>query len=263
MKRKKIKIKWDNVISAGGILVCFIIILVITINIFRLYLDKKHTKEQISNILDIVNIEYVKDIENIVYNDDNNNLDFIDVELSSLKDINNETVGWIDISGTSISVPFVQHSDNLYYLTKSFNNKKNIFGWIFLDYRNSFLTDEYNKIIYMYSDVLDSTFDSIKNVFNNSWYKDDDKMIRISSEYENSIWEIFSVYRVPITDDYLKIYFDSDLDYENYLNKIVDRSAYSFNTIVNKNNKIITFSTHYNSKEDLVIHAKLIKKMTK
>ena len=67
-----------------------------------------------------------------------------------------------------------------------------------------------------------------------------------------------SIYNVGIID-YLKINFDTDNEYKDFLETITNRSHYKFDTDVDTNNRIITLSTCYNKKKKLVIHAKLIK----
>ncbi len=104
-------------------------------------------------------------------------------------------------------------------------------------------------------------FGSLKNVFENSWYENtNNHIIKISTENQNTAWQIFSVYRTPATDDYLKINFNSDNEFKEFANKLQNRSKYKFDTTVENSDKIITLSTCYNnnSKERLVIHAKLI-----
>lgn len=41
-------------------------------------------------------------------------------------------------------------------------------------------------------------------------YNTDNFVIKISTETENSLWQIFSVYHIPTTSDYLKTDFDED-----------------------------------------------------
>ena len=56
----------------------------------------------------------------------------IGVDFTPLIAINPEVVGWIQVKGTNINYPFVQHSDNSYYLKKSFDRSYNSAGWDYL-----------------------------------------------------------------------------------------------------------------------------------
>lgn len=80
----------------------------------------------------------------------------------------------------------------------------------------------------------------------------------MSTKKENTLWQVFSVYKVPNTDDYIK--FDIK---EDFINLIKKRSKYDFNTDVDINDKIITLSTCYGNYNKMVMHAKLIKKELK
>lgn len=192
-------------------------------------------------------------------------MNLINVDFADLKSKNSDTKGWIQVNGTNINYPFVQYSDNDYYLNRSFNKKKNSGGWIFLDYRNSI--DELNKntIIYGHSRVDTTMFGSLKNILNNGWLDNtNNHVIKMSTETENTLWQVISVYHIPVTSDYLQIIFSSEEEFINFSNMLIARSEYNFNTLVSGNDKLLTLSTCYNNDtERVVLHAKLIKKEAK
>lgn len=193
------------------------------------------------------------------------NINLIDVNFNKLKKINNDTVGWIQVSGTNINYPFVQTKNNNYYLTHSFNKNNNSAGWVFLDYRNNLSNiEEHNTIIYAHGRYDSTMFGSLRNILTNDWLKDPtNHIIKLSTEYENTLWQVFSVYKIPTTSDYLKITFKTNEEYIEFIDLIKNRSHYNFNTTVNNNDRILTLSTCYNKKEKVVLHAKLIKKEMK
>ena len=84
-------------------------------------------------------------------------------------------------------------------------------------------------------------------------------LLTISTEKENTLWQVFSVYKLPTTSDYIQTTFYSDNEYEKFLETMISRSAFNFNTNVKTNDKILTLSTCYNDKEKVVMQAKLIK----
>lgn len=45
-------------------------------------------------------------------------MNLINVDFAQLKAQNNDTAGWIQVNGTNINYPFVQTTDNSYYLKK-------------------------------------------------------------------------------------------------------------------------------------------------
>ena len=210
------------------------------------YIDNKNTKEQIEKV--------EKYIEEPAEEDSSIKIDF-----ASLLEENNEVKGWIQIPNTNVNYPFVQHKDNSYYLTHSFDNSYNNAGWIFLDYRNNITSLDTNTIIYGHGRVDGTMFGSLKNTLTNEWLEDSNnyKIILYLPE-KTYTFEIFSIYHVTTTDDYLNTNFNSIEEYGEFLKLIIGRSTYSFETKVENTDKIITLSTCYNDKEKMVVHGKLI-----
>ncbi len=184
-------------------------------------------------------------------------------ELAALLTVNNDVVGQLKVNNTNVDYPVVKGSDNDYYLDHNIERKKNANGWIFMDYRNNPMNLDKNTIIYghnmYYSGVM---FGTLYKTANKSWYTNpDNQIITFNSLYEDMEFQIFSIYRVPKTNDYLKVYFKDDDDYMSFIKMVMDRSIYNFGVEVNADDKILTLSTcSNNGTKRLVIHAKLIKK---
>jgi len=192
------------------------------------------------------------------------NLSLINVDFYDLKEVNKDVAGWIQVNGTNINYPYVKTNDNKYYLTHSFDHSKNYAGWVFLDYRNNIDLTHKNNIIYAHGREDKTMFGTLKKIFTNGWLNNtDNHVIKISTENENTLWQVFSVYHIPATSDYLKINFKNDNDFVTFANMLLQRSMYNFNTTINETDKILTLSTCYNDYERVVLHAKLIKKETK
>ena len=190
--------------------------------------------------------------------------DAINVNFDELLSLNNETKGWIQVNGTNINYPIVQTSDNDYYLTHAFDKSWNSAGWVFMDYRNDSETFDKNTILYGHSRLDKTMFGSLKNILKSGWLDDTSNyVIKLSTPYENTMWQVFSVYHLPTTSDYLKVDFSSDSEFSDFLKLIYNRTAHNFGTSVSTNDKILTLSTCYANSEKLVVHAKLIKRETR
>lgn len=184
----------------------------------------------------------------------------IDVDINELKKENNDTIGWIQVLGTNINYPIVQYSDNNYYLNHDYKKRANGGGWIFLDYRNNLDNLASNNIIYGHRRYNESMFGTLKNVLTNSWLKNTDyHIIKISTLNYNYLFQVFSVYSVPNENYYLQTEFRNDEEFNSFLNTIVSRSVYDFQTEVNSETKILTLSTCHSDNDRLVVHSKLIK----
>ena len=222
---------------------------------------KEDTKIENTKKEDIISEDYDDTVEplNPFWQYSEMNSKYID--FSELKTINKKTVGWINVKGTNVNLPFVQTSDNKYYLTHSFDNSYNSSGWAFLDYRNSNKIIDKNNIIYAHGRKNGSMFGSLRNLLKKDWQKNTNNYtINIITEKENSLWRIFSVYYIPTTNDYIRVDFTSDNEFSSFINMIKERSMFDFKTDVNESDKILTLSTCYSEKDKLVVHAKLIKK---
>lgn len=268
-KKKKRTIKkwvWTVLISLFIVIIIFCLI-----KLLFWMRDNKNTSNVVNEINNITEVEEKEDNENteLVNEDSDKESDYwyyikfplINVDITKLKEKNADTVGWINVNNTNINYPYVQGKDNDYYLVHSFDKSYNEAGWVFLDYRNtSFLSDK-NNIIYAHSRLDKTMFGSLSKTLKSNWYANkDNHIIRISTEEENTLWQIFSVYKIPEESYYITTNFNSDNEYEKFLNTIKERSLYNFNTNLTTNDKILTLSTCYSDTERTVVHAKLIKR---
>lgn len=270
MKVKKNKLK---VMIPILLMIVFGVILIISIiKIIGWNKDNDNTSKQIEIVQDKAKIEEVEDDDNTKIIEqpvkvpkanpywDYIKMNMINVDFTELKKINNDVKGWIQVNGTNINYPFVQASDNKYYLNHSFNKSLNYAGWVFLDYRNN-LTNNKNTIIYAHGRLDKTMFGSLRNILSSGWLNNTDNyVVKLSTEKENTLWQVFSVYHIPTTSDYIQTEFSSDDEFLELITKIKDRSMFNFNTDVNSNDNILTLSTCYSDTEKVVLHAKLIKK---
>lgn len=268
-----------NTLKICGLIISSLVVLVIT------YIG-------VSNIVEFKEVQAIKkDLNKIVENtdpkeiidkknednkqeilDNNENIDneenlpelklITNEALAALLVKNEEVVGEIKVNNTEVDYPVVQTKDNDYYLTHNINKEKNANGWIYMDYRNNSMNLDKNTILYghnkLYSRVM---FSSLHDTLNKKWYTNtENQIITFNTLYEKMKFKIFSIYRIPKTNDYLKVFFKDDNDFLDFINMITKRSIYDFNVPINKDAKIITLSTcsgNYATNR-LVIHAVLI-----
>ena len=181
-------------------------------------------------------------------------------DFSKLKEQNSDTVAWLYVPGTDIDMPIVKGKDNSYYLTHDFDKTSNSMGWAFADYKNTFPELSTNTIMYGHTYRQTTIFSKLKNVLKDSWLNDEEKQkITLDTEKERLIFQVFSVYTIDETNDYLYINFSSTKEYQEYLNKSLKRSIKNFKIKPSTNDKILTLSTCYiDDSQRLVVQAKLI-----
>lgn len=266
-KRKKLNVK--NLCLLIFFLVMLIVFLFSLIKVIMWIIDNNNTNDIIKKVAKTYEINEKSYDNEVIINENEKDiyfdymkLKFIDVDINKLKTFNPDTIGFIKVMGTNINYPFVQSTDNDYYLNRSYDKTYNNAGWIFLDYRNNEFNDK-NTIIYGHGRINGTMFGSLKDTLKSSWQNNKDNyIIKISTEKENSIWQIFSVYKIATTSDYLQTTF-SDNEFESFISLIKGRSSYNFETNVTNEDKVLTLSTCYNDNDKMVVHAKLIKYVQK
>lgn len=266
-KRKKLNVK--NLCLLIFFLVMLIVFLFSLIKVIMWIIDNNNTNDIIKKVANTYEINEKSYDNEVIINENEKDiyfdymkLKFIDVDINKLKTFNPDTIGFIKVMGTNINYPFVQTLDNDYYLNRSYDKTYNNAGWIFLDYRNNEFNDK-NTIIYGHGRINGTMFGSLKDTLKSSWQNNKDNyIIKISTEKENSIWQIFSVYKIATTSDYLQTTF-SDNEFESFINLIKGRSSYNFETNITNEDKVLTLSTCYNDNDKMVVHAKLIKYVQK
>ena len=182
----------------------------------------------------------------------------------TLKKINPDIVGYIEVNNTNISYPIVKSNDNKYYLNHSFTKNLSKRGAIFLDYRNDLDDLSRNNIIYGHGLVDRTMFGSLNNLLDEEWFNNkDNHYIRIITDNRIMIFKIFSVYTIDKESYYIKTYFSNNKYFKEFLETIVKRSIHKFNINVSPIDRILTLSTCKNDfGKRIVVHAKLLKEET-
>lgn len=271
--KRKIKFRFDKILVIILIFVFSLMLVISIVNILKWKWDSNKTMDITNKIDDVVSVLEIEDSDKteIIHQDDEIDefnpyfdyikMNLIEVNFNELNKINDDTKGFISVNGTNVNYPFVQAIDNDYYLNRSFDKSYNEAGWVFMDYRNNINEMDKNTIIYAHGRYDNTMFGSLINILDNGWLNNSNNfVIKMSSIYENTLWQVFSVYKIPTTNDYLQISFNDDNDFLDFGKMLINRSDYDFNTNVYSNDKILTLSTCYNNDIKMVVHAKLIKK---
>lgn len=242
---------------------CLIIIIMVVFGIFVIESNNIRAIQSSKDLNSLINTE-IKNIQDNYSSITNSNIDpYIQAYkeiFKTLKEKNADTVGYLRINNTKVDYPVVKADDNKFYLVNDFNKKRNTFGWIFMDYRNNDKNINENTIIYGHNSHKGIMFGTLVNTLKESWYTNKNNQI-ITFNTTNYLmeWQIFSIYSIPTTDDYLTTSFESEKDFQEFISLISSRSIYDFNVSVSPLDKILTLSTCVNGvKGRAVIHAKLI-----
>lgn len=231
---------------AISVLACSLLAMLFSFfNIVNWIEDNKKTKERIEIVQEVTKIEI------------NPVSTFLSVDFTELSKINDEVVAWIKVPETSVNYPVVKHKDNSYYLTHSYDKSFNYAGWIYTDYRNDIDDLVSNNIIYGHGRVDGSMFGSLRDLINKDG---SEKLVYISTPYNNYIFQVFSIYRIMNTNDYLYTGYDNNEKFLSFIDLIKNRSLVKYDDLeIEPSDKILTLATCYDTREKFVIHAKMIK----
>ena len=218
-----------------------------------------------ANYQSTTKVEQLKNTINMAIEEYENNDEGTDTILSNkynaLLQLNEETVGWINVKNTKIDYPVVQAPNNDYYLNRDFNKKSSYDGWIFMDFRNK--TDgtlNKNTIIYGHNHFYTGAmFGTLSEVTKKKWIEDlDNHIITFDTLFHDARWQIFSVYKIKKTNDYLTIDFESDESFLEFANMLKNRSYHDFMIDIKAGDYILSLSTCIDDDSRLVVHAKLL-----
>ncbi len=128
-----------------------------------------------------------------------------------------------------------------------------------MDYHSDVVNLSDNLVIYAhnryYSGVM---FGTLQNAMRYNWYSNpDNHIITFKTLYETLEYEIFSLYKIETTTDYLQVIFPDNQTKMKMFDLIKSRSIYNFNVDLNENDKILTLSTCADENNKYVVHAVL------
>lgn len=213
--------------------ICLVIFIYSAYNIYN-YIKEENANKKLKNeliedvITEVPSTELTKNEEKIP----------ISVDFSTLKEKNQDIVGWIYSKDTPINYPVVQAKDNQYYLHRLINGEYNASGSIFMDYRNNPNLEDNNTIIYGHNMKNNTMFGSLQEYKSQDYYDNHKVMYYFTSE-KNYIIELFTGYTISVESD---IYDLSVID-SSKLEEWISKSDFESNTKVTEEDKIITLST--------------------
>lgn len=153
---------------------------------------------------------------------------------------NKNIIGYLEIPNV-FKVPVVQYSDNIYYLNHDINNKEDIKGSIFMDYRNNI--NDRKVLIYGHSgNYEDLPFLKLNNYSKEDFFKNNDLIYFYIS---NKIYKyrVFSTYIEYKDFDYMNLNSFNNLTYLEHINKLKNNSMFYKDIELDNDSKIIILQT--------------------
>lgn len=248
--------KAKNIVRNIILVICIISFLGSAVFLLQYYLILPQSEKNVYEDLREINSKMEQEI------DPNIPISQLKPDYSAAIEINDETIGWVKIPGTSINYPVVQHpddanlgADNYYYLNHNFEKKRSIGGAVFLDYRNNATTLDSNTIIWGHNvynknrmEPILSDLDQYEDV---NFYKEH-PIIEFNTLEKFYKWKICAVFvtnqKEKDDNGYVFNFFYPHINGENfdgYINEINKRTLYHTGVDVNKDDKFLTLITCY------------------
>ena len=224
---------------------------------YRAMQNDNSIKENITKVIEINNSEEI--IAELNKNKTEDEKLVVNEDIASLMNINPEVVAWLKVNNTNIDYPIVQSGDNSYYLKHNIYFEEDNNGWVFMDYRNDTNNLSDNIIMYAHNRYYNGVmFGTLQNTLRYSWYSNpENQIISFRTLYEDLEYQVFSIYKITVTTDYLQTKFRNDEERLEFFNMLKDRSIYNFGIEMNGDDKIITLSTCADEYNRYVLHAVL------
>lgn len=192
-------------------------------------------------------------------------------DFSDLMAANDDTIGWFYMpcytssTGLPIDIALLRGDDDLFYLSHDFYKKSSVNGWVYLssDCNGEDITKNRNMLIYGHARSY-KMFGGLKNLnLDKAWQENTDgHYIKISTPYEDSVWEIFSWHETTVDDFYWQTAFSSDEEFIGFAERVQSQDQlgcfkkFDFSAA----DRIMTLSTCKGLDENVrvAVHAKLI-----
>ena len=191
------------------------------------------------------------------------------IKLEALELENSDIVGWLEISGSNISYPVLQGTDNDFYMTHNYKKEYSSEGSLFLDKDYNWEVPSTNLLIYGHNNRgTNEMFCQLLNYKDESYYKDH-KKIRFTTVKEDAEYEIISVFLSRVyyknEKDVFRYYYfinsNNEDEFNYYIENSKKESLYDTGVSAEYGDQLLTLSTCEFSRQDgrLAVVAKKIK----
>ena len=183
-------------------------------------------------------------------------------DFTKLLELNPDVQGWLLIPVAEVNHPVVQSYNNDVYLHMNIYGDIEYAGTMFMDWRSEW-GESRNCVIYGHSMADGSMMGKLRRLLSQEnadqnpvfWY------IMPDAVYE---CQIFSTYRTTVFEDYLRLDFESDEDFLNYIEEMRSLSEAVFPDVeITAEDKILTLSTcNYSENYETgrqALYAKIVK----
>lgn len=199
------------------------------------------------------NSYYVELAEDIHTNDA---IDFVELTAT-----NPEIKAWVVLEDTAIDLPVVKTTDNSFYLTHRFDEKKSKLGTPFIDKDNLGDFSDRHTVIYGHAVKSGAMFGSFWEYENPNYYKRNPELKLYLPGGAQYTLAVFSCARVESVRSAVPLSFSSENAFLAYLDELHELSAFDSNVQLDASDRIVSFCVNVpDGSEDelLLVSCKLV-----
>lgn len=164
------------------------------------------------------------------------------LDLDTLRETNEDVLGWIYIPDSAISYPLIRAADNQEYLRRAWDGTSSQVGCIFLECKNRSDFSDFNTIIYGHY-MNDGTMFGSLHDYKEQDYWDTHPYIYIVTDEGVRRYQVFSAYEAGITEDTYRLYFENDARKQSALEFYMESSIRESGLSLETDDRILTLST--------------------
>lgn len=166
-----------------------------------------------------------------------------EMDLTELREANQDALGWIVIPDTPINYPLLQAEDNRYYLRHTWNRESRAAGAIFLDCRNSPSLSDFNTLVFGHRMKNNSMFGSLKFYSDPSYWQAHPRVYVTDGRGCCYQYDVFAAYQVPVSGLTYSLDFPDDESKQEYIDFCLEQSQLDTGLIPAVTDQILTLST--------------------
>ena len=173
------------------------------------------------------------------------------IDFETLKKRNPDVYAWIEVPGTNVDYPILQHeTDNAYYLTHTIDHEKTVAAAIYTENYNAKDFDDLHTVIYGHNMKNKTMFRTLHNYENYDFFENNRDVI-IYMPDETRYYKVFAAYTYDNRHLLFSYDWSSPDGFQEYIDEIM--SIRDFGAYIDKDmditgeDKIITLSTCVNS----------------
>lgn len=217
------------------LVICIGVIVFAGWNIYKTLSEYKEAEDKYASIQELVSTpdpEATADTE-------------VSIDWDSLLAMNSDVAGWLIQDDTIINYPVVYGSDNEYYLRHTLDGEYNIYGTLFVDYRNNQGFTDKCTVIYghhfeNYEDVMFSTLDYYRDQSYYDAHQEFDLYTSDGSHYK--LYPISGTVQES-SDAYIRLSFTDNNDFYSYITSYMANSTFITNETFEATDQVVLFST--------------------